>query len=228
MSTQNAVIFDNDGIIVDTEPLHYEARRLELEQYGITLTVEDYVRDWMSRHISVGLTETLRRNGKDFTSFSLTKIASDITSRYNILRAQNLRFVGGFYDLFMRLAPHGVFAVASTQPRDSVVEGLRRLFSEAEFSLVKVIISGEDVQRNKPAPDVYLEAVRQLGADPRQCVAIEDSVPGVLSAKAAGIKCIGRANRFTGRSCLETAGADAVCNDYAEVTVWSLQRILAP
>ncbi len=225
MSTPITVIFDNDGIIVDTEPLHYEARRAELAQYGITLTVEDYVRDWMSRHISVGLTETLRRNGKDSASFSPTKIASDITNRYNALRAQDLRLVKGFHDLFTRLSLQCVFSVASTQPRDSVVEGLRRLFSEAEFSLFKVIISGENVKRNKPAPDVYLEAVRQLGADPCRCVAVEDSVPGVQSAKSAGIECIGRANPFTGRSCLETAGA-VVCDRYAEVSPRVLERIL--
>ncbi len=225
MSTQNAVIFDNDGIIVETEPLHYEARRAELEQYGIALTVEDYVRDWMSRHISVGLKVTWRKHKQGDANFS--EIATDIQSRNDDLSARRLRLVTGFYEMFSRLKSDFVFAVASTQHHTSVRDGLLRTLPDELYDLFKVISSGESVHRNKPAPDVYLVTAQQLGIEPHLCVAFEDSVPGVQSAKSAGMKCVGRANLFTRRSTLLSAGADMVCGSYEEITVESLNRLLA-
>jgi len=92
--------------------------------------------------------------------------------------------------------------------------------------LFRTIVSGSDVARGKPAPDVYLEATRRLGADPARSVAIEDSGPGLAAARAAGLKTVAIPHWLTERH--ELSGADLRVGHAGELTVARLATLLQP
>ncbi|OHA19300.1 MAG: hypothetical protein A2836_01895 [Candidatus Taylorbacteria bacterium RIFCSPHIGHO2_01_FULL_45_63] len=208
---KTAIIFDNDGTIVDTEPLHLKARQNICAEFGITLTKENYIKHWMSRPTLVGIQHTLPSMGPD----KQEALVKTVLDEYHRLREEGLELIPGFRDLLKSLAArHFSFAVATVQPRKSVEHGLGMVLSEEEMSLFKAIVSGEDVRRNKPAPDVWLVAAAKLGLEPKVCVAVEDSEIGVTSAKAAGMFCIARASEWSPASVLYEAGADLICRDY--------------
>ncbi len=218
-------IFDNDGVIVDTEPGHFLARCEALLPLGICLTKERYIRDGISRGhreflSSVVPVDKLLPDGYD------RFFHEEIQARYHAWRENNLRLVDGFGDLFRFLADNNAsLAVASTQPRAMVESGLRRCFSPLTMECFRIIVSGEEVKNNKPAPDVYLEAARRLGVEPANCLAVEDSVSGVSAAKAAGTLCVARRNEWANDGALIAAGADALCAfDYHDFLI--LARIV--
>lgn len=209
------VIFDNDGVIVDTEPGHFWARQEALRPLGIELTKEQYIRDGISRGHREFLGKVVPPDALPPEQYDRF-FQEEIQARYHAWRECSLVTVKGFDDLLLWLRAKGVpLAIASTQPKATVLSGLRTRFTEDEMFFFRVIVSGEEVKRNKPAPDVYLEAARSLGVEPGKCIAVEDSVSGVLSAKAAGMICVARRNDWAKDDALRSAGADTLCEpDY--------------
>ena len=121
----------------------------------------------------------------------------------------------GAIDAVRRIAAVWPLAIASSSNReliDVVVE------AGGIASLFRATVSSEEVPRGKPAPDVYLEAARRLGVDPRHCAAIEDSHNGIRSAKAAGMRCIAVPNIHFPPGDEAVADADAVVGSVAELT----------
>jgi HAD superfamily hydrolase (TIGR01509 family) len=210
-----AVIFDNDGIIFDTEPLHFKARQDALLPLGIQLTKEQYIREGISRGHREFLGKVVPPDVLPPERYDRF-FREEIQARYHALRECSLPTVKGFDRLLLYLVQKGLtLAVASTQPRETVLSGLQSRFTESEMLAFRAIVSGEDVKRNKPAPDVYLEAARLLEVEPGKCIAVEDSVSGVRSAKAAGMICVARRNDWADDAALVSAGADALCEpDY--------------
>ena len=180
-----AVVFDMDGVLIDTEPAW---RRVEIDvlgRLGVELTeadcrevmgvrVGDIVRLWYARHPWSGATL------EDVTARIRDGVVDHVLTEGEPL-AGALEAVALVRDSGRRCA------VASSSPRlliDAVVQRLHLA------DKIDIICSAEDEARGKPAPDVYLSAARLLGIDPAGCLAIEDSVNGVLSARAAGMACI--------------------------------------
>lgn len=208
----NAVVFDCDGVIADTEPLHYEARRRLLTPLGVTLTPTLYASQMMARHY----TEALRNvcTPEQLPESEYERMYERIQAMYNRLRVHNLRAIGGIHQLVMRVARRGMpMAVASTQPHDTVASVVEHVLGR-DARYLRTIVSGQDVSRNKPHPDVYMAAATKLGVDPKRCVAIEDSVSGVQAAVAAGMCCVARVSEWTGRKALLEAGAREVVFGY--------------
>jgi HAD superfamily hydrolase (TIGR01509 family) len=128
----------------------------------------------------------------------------------------------GIVNLLDDLAAAGVpLGVASSSPARWVVPALDRLGLRRRF---EAVVTAEDVVRRKPAPDVYLEAVRRLAADPRQSVAIEDSGPGVAAARAAGLKAIAIPHWLTEQH--DLASADLVVASAGELSVRRLEELV--
>ncbi|MFH8341968.1 HAD family hydrolase [Streptomyces sp. AM6-12] len=180
-----AVVFDLDGTLVDSEPNYYEASRLALAEYG----VPDYTWADHASYVGVSTRDTVllwrERYGLRVPAAELLA-ATD--RRYLELARAHTRVYPEMRALLELLAADGVpTAVASgssPEAMDAVLTGtgLR--------NLVCVVVSSADVPRGKPAPDTFLEAARQLGAEPRDCVVLEDAAPGAAAAHAAGMRCI--------------------------------------
>lgn len=180
-----AVIFDLDGTLVDSEPNYYEASRLALAEYG----VPDYTWADHESYVGVSTRDTVllwrERYGLRVPAEELLT-ATD--RRYLELARAHTRVYPEMRALLELLAADGVpTAVASGSSPEAMAAVLTGTGLDA---LVSVVVSAADVPRGKPAPDTFLEAARRLGADPYDCVVLEDAAPGAAAAHAAGMRCI--------------------------------------
>ncbi len=206
-----AVVFDLDGVIVDSEHVWDAAREALARERGGSWH-EGAQQDMMGMssvewsrymHDVIGLKDPPE------------EISAEVARRLEATYREELPLIDGATEAVARLAERWPLAVASSSNRpiiDLVLEfsGLDRFF--------RATVSSEEVPRGKPAPDVYLEAARRLGADPERSAAVEDSSSGILSARAAGMRVVAIPNmRFPpGEEAL--AAADVVIPSIGELT----------
>ncbi|MEU4144424.1 HAD family phosphatase [Streptomyces parvulus] len=187
MSTLGAlsVIFDLDGTLVDSEPNYYEAGRQTLAEYGVPdfswadheayvgISTQETVADWKRRYaLEAPVEELLAVKNRHYLELARTSARA-----YPEMRT-----------LVERLAAEGVpLAVASGSSPEAIAAILARTGLDAQL---RTVVSADEVARGKPAPDVFLEAARRIGADPADCVVLEDAAPGAAAAHAAGMRCI--------------------------------------
>jgi HAD superfamily hydrolase (TIGR01509 family) len=217
----SAVIFDFDGVVLDSETPEFESHRRIYERHGVTLSVDE----WCGQ---IGIyTEGYERRwfaelcGRCATA--LTEQEYDAEKRRifdSLLPRGPMR---GVADLLHELQRAGVpAAIASTSPARWVVPAAERIGVAPFF---RTIVSGDEVRNRKPAPDVYLEAARRLNADPRRAVAIEDSAPGIASARAAGMRTVAVPHRLTERH--DLGDADLRVAHIGELTLHRLEQLVA-
>lgn len=180
------MVFDNDGLLLDTEEAWTRAERALFERHGRQFTIE-HKRELLgssSEAAALKLEAMLEQRGRGGDLMDeLHELVTEEAGRGVSPRP-------GALALLKRLGEVGLpLAVASNSP----VAFVRRTLGVAGLleGVFDAIVSAEEVQRPKPHPDVYLEACLRLGADPRSCVALEDSPPGARSAAAAGMLVIG-------------------------------------
>jgi HAD superfamily hydrolase (TIGR01509 family) len=179
-----AVIFDMDGVMIDSEPLWEKTERILLGQKGMEYspTYRDKI---------VGLNQSDSGSLLKET-FNLPETVEEIiTGRIEILLGlyeKELELVPGLLPLLKELRESDfLLTLASSSPL-RVINFVLDRFSLREF--FSVVVSGEDTPFGKPHPDIYLHTAKRLGVEPDKCVAIEDSINGVKSAKRAGMFCI--------------------------------------
>jgi len=223
VSALDAVIFDFDGVILDSETPEYESNRLIYERCGATLTVEE----WCSQ---IGI----YTEGEEQRWFlRLCERVSQPPPTHEEYDAERRRHFAklvpreprqGIRELLEALRDAGVpTAIATSAPARWVVPAAKRIDITTLF---QTIVSSDDVARGKPAPDVYLEATRRLGADPARSVAIEDSGPGLAAARAAGLRTVAIPHWLTEGH--ELSGADLRVVHAGELTVARLATLLQP
>jgi HAD superfamily hydrolase (TIGR01509 family) len=179
--TIRAVIFDLDGVIVDSEIWWDEARMEFAQRHGRTWTTDDRaaVMGANSRGWSATMHERLRLEMPD--SEIERAIVGAVVERY---RQEGAPRIPGAIETVRRIAAEVPIAVASSAHPDVISAALQATGLDEVF---RVVVSSDSVAHGKPAPDVYLETARQLGVDPSECLVIEDSRNGVLAAKSAGM-----------------------------------------
>jgi HAD superfamily hydrolase (TIGR01509 family) len=183
-----AVIFDLDGVLLDSEQVWDEAREQLAKERGGRWN-ENAQRDMMGMsslewsrymHEVIGLPEPPE------------EISREVVERMAKLYREHLPVVPGAREAVERLAARWPLGLASSSNRELIDLALELLGVKHLF---KATVSSEEVARGKPAPDVYLEAARRLGVAPTHAAAIEDSENGIRAAKAAGIRVIAIPNR---------------------------------
>jgi HAD superfamily hydrolase (TIGR01509 family) len=176
----DAVVFDLDGVVIQTEELWDEVR-------------EAFVRERGGRYDAAAQRAMMGMSSVEWSRFlhhelgvadEPEEISAEVVRRMLARYRERLPLIDGAVDAVERLAARWPLAVASSSNRpliDAVLElsGLDRFF--------RATVSSEEVPRGKPAPDVYLEAARRLAVEPERCAAVEDSHGGIRSAKAAGM-----------------------------------------
>jgi HAD superfamily hydrolase (TIGR01509 family) len=206
-----AVVFDLDGVLLDTEERWDEARRRLAEERGARWP-DDVQRAMMGMsspewsrymHDVIGLAEPPE------------EISAEVVRRLEALYRERLPLVPGALDAVRRIGARWPLGIASSSNRPLI-----KLFIELTGTreLFRTTVSSEEVERGKPAPDVYLEAARRLGVDPAKCVAIEDSENGIRSASAAGLRVVAIPNRVFPPSEETLSLADAVLGSLDELT----------
>ena len=216
MQTQ-AVIFDLDGLLVDTEPLHRCVFNATLARHGVAYEIqeEEYGREF------VGISQC-ENSAYLITRFGICASTDELTREHVvnyeriIADPKNLMLMLGAHALFDELQGRGMpMAIASGSPRSQVETIVRGLGITALF---RVIVTGSDVANGKPAPDVYLRACAELRTDAARCVAIEDSASGAAAAQAAGLRVVVVPNRYTRHQ--DLAFADVRAESLAQVIKW--------
>ncbi|NCI47158.1 hexitol phosphatase HxpB [Sediminibacterium soli] len=181
----NTVIFDIDGLLVDSEPLWGEAAAEVFQQYGVSLTEEQYVTttglrtkeflQWWFRHFNIG-DEELARAEKNIVYAVLNKIER---------KGRIMPSVPYIFDFFTRQKFRIGLATSSPPALIDLVVGLAGI-----KDYVKAACSAESLPYGKPHPQVYLNCAENLGARPYECICFEDSFNGMIAAKAARMKCV--------------------------------------
>jgi len=214
-----AAIFDLDGVLADSEPLINAAAIAMFKEKGLTVQPEDFlpfVGAGEDRYIG-GVAEKYR-----FT-LDLPAAKQRTYEIYLDLVPLQLKAFPGAYELIHACRRSGLqMAIASSADEIKVVATLQKIGLPLEFW--DAVVTGEQVKRKKPAPDLFLSAAQKLGANPTVCVVVEDAVNGVQAAKAAGMRCIAVAQTFPAEHLRE---ADVVRDEISQVRLSDLAPGLA-
>jgi HAD superfamily hydrolase (TIGR01509 family) len=178
-----AVVFDLDGVLVDTEELWDDARRQIADERG------GHWREDAQRAMMGMSSKEWSRYMRDAIGVPdpPEQINAEVVRRLEELYRERLPLIPGALDAVRRIGARWPLAIASSSNRP-IIDLFLELTGTSE--LFRATVSSEEVARGKPAPDVYLEAARRLGVDPARCAAIEDSENGIRSAAAAGMKVV--------------------------------------
>ncbi|MFJ2929847.1 HAD family hydrolase [Streptomyces massasporeus] len=204
------VIFDNDGVLVDSEPISNRLLAAYLTELGHPTSYEESIRDYMGsamhRIHELVLERTGQRLPQDFDDVFHTRVFTAFE--------QELVAVAGASEVLEKLAADGVpYCVASSGSHERIRVGHRTTGLDRWFDEERVF-SSQDVGRGKPAPDLFLHAAERMGVAPHRCVVVEDSPLGVQAAVAAGMDVYG----FTAMTPAEKlAGATRLFSDMGEL-----------
>ena len=214
-----AVIFDMDGVLVDTEPLsdsHFQ--KLLKERFNVEVKKEYFqkFRGTTGHHFWPVIIEEFKLNTSPEEIMKLTR-----PSYLEFLRKSNLNAIAGVSELIDSLLKENIkIAVASSASSIRIKTLLEIIKLSDKF---EIIISADDIKNSKPHPEIYLAAAKSLGLDPKDCVAIEDAQKGVASAKAAGMKVI--AYKDPVHNLQDLTEADLIIKEFSELNTRKLSSL---
>jgi beta-phosphoglucomutase len=212
-----AVLFDMDGVLVDSEAFIAQAAIAMLaERYGVASTREDF-------HPFIGRGENRFISGVAEKYGVVLDIEADKARTYElyfeVIRGRLREIPGARAFLRQCRARELKIAIATSADRRKLEANLGEIgLAISDFDAA---VDGLQVERKKPCPDIYLEAARRVGTDPKNCLVVEDAVSGVRAAKAAGMTCLALAGSFAEGE-LRAAGADYFAPDLEAVGLTSI------
>ena len=205
-----AILFDFDGVIIDSEPLHTKAEAATLNSFGISYPKELFHRfkgspdEMLFEYVAANLTTETR------------SIAKYITRKYEFMDKllEDITYLPGVVAFLERVKSKAIQTVLVTSSARSTVEAIDKKLNFLRF--FEVTVTAEDTVENKPHPEPYLKALKAIHCDPKEPVVIEDSTNGVLSGKRAGCQVYALPTTFTKEELLEV-GADRLFENYEEM-----------
>ncbi len=214
---KEAVIFDMDGVISDSEYVNVMAKHKLLQSLGVEV-------DWHYHDQFLGTTyEFMWEKMKE--EFHLPEdtvyyVQAAKDKRDELIQKEGLQPIPGVVELIQRIYKAGIpMAVASSSSKKNIISNLSML---GVLSYFQEIVSGEECKKGKPDPEIFQKAAFMLGKKPESCVVIEDSMSGIKAGKAAGMKCIGFANPEGLEQ--DFTLADLVISDFDKLTVEQLRQ----
>ena len=213
MAEIKAIVFDFDGVLANSEPLHLQSYQAVLTEHGLTLERGEYYQHYLGFDDATAFRTLSERRGLDWDE----KAIAGIVARKTVIMDEILGSTDVLYPeaapCVERLAAAMPLGIASGALRHEIEAILRRANLEHHF---KFIVAAGDTVSGKPSPYPYRRAARLHALDPEQCVAIEDSRWGIESAKDAGLHCVGITQTYPAG---ELPGADAIIGSLDEFTV---------
>ena len=212
------VVWDVDGVLVDSYKPHLESWQKTAEKLGVSYTEEDFLSGFgkTSR-------EHLKENfGANMSDDQIAEIEGDKEALYRDMVAEDFPAMPGARELIQALKDADFkIALATSGPAANLMLAVRLMKLQPFLSAV---VSGADVTKGKPDPEIFLKAAKNCGVKPERCVAIEDSQFGVEAAKAAGMGCLGLLS--TGHEKTELDEADRVVETLEGVTAEDVRALL--
>jgi len=212
-----AIIFDMDGVIVDSEPAHIEAEKQIMMRHGVKVTTED-LRSYTGTTAEFEFTDLISKHHLRTTPEKLIREKDVIL--FELLEKET-QPTKGVITLIRDLKQHGFkLGIASSGRGKLVFYFLKKLKIEHLFDTV---VCAEDITHSKPHPEIFLKAAEGLREEPENCIVIEDSKLGVEAAKRAGMKCIGFRNPNSGNQ--DLSKADLIVDDFTKLEIQGLKSL---
>lgn len=213
-----AVIFDMDGVIIDSEPIHSLMKIRTFQHYGLPLTPAECL-PYMGRTTKSMFQYFIEKYDP---SISLAEMVRYKHAIYlEALRSDDsIQPIEGIVELLQQLAERRILAGIGSSSGRQVIQAVVDKFRLEKY--FQSILSGADLPNSKPDPAVYLLSAERLGVKPAECLVIEDAAAGVAAAKAAGMYCIAYRNPNSGQQ--DLSGADEIVHSIAAIDI---DKILA-
>jgi len=213
-----AAIFDVDGVLVDSYAAHFESWKRLGKETGVTLTEEQFAESFGRRS-----REVIRKHWGALPDAEVARLDRRKEGLFREILEEHFPGMDGAADLIHGLAKEGFrIAVGSSAPKENVDLVLDRL---GVRDRIHAIVTGEDVQRGKPDPQVFLLAAERLRVAPDRCVVIEDAVPGIEAARSAGMKSVGLVSTGRDAATLRAAEPDRVVRSLRELSPAALRGL---
>ena len=212
MKNYKAILFDMDGVLIESEHLIRAAAILALADYGVTAKHEDFL---------------------EFTGMGEDRFVGGVAEKYGLVYKTEMKERA--YDYFGQRVkeeahvPTGVkemleilhskgltLAVCSAADLRKVRYNLMAI--GVDENIFSALVTGSDVERKKPFPDIYLEGARRVGFDPSECLVVEDAISGIQAAHAAGMDAVGVPTTFSKEVLQEKADPEYLLNEIRELT----------
>ena len=221
------MIFDFDGVVVDSEPVHFAGFRDVLATLGLELTLEDYYDKYLGYDDHDCLLIAGRDRGVELSERQIADLTAAKTAMVQRAFRESIQPLPGSVALIRAIAAAGVpMAICSGALRDEIILASRTV---GVLDCFQAVVAAQDVARGKPDPEGYLAArellARAAGKDlrPRRCIVVEDSPAGIEAAKAAGMKVLAVATSYRPN---HLAKADRVVASLAEITLAELKELV--
>lgn len=219
----SAVVFDMDGVLVDTEPLHFATTNAVLERHGVQLAFDDY-----TPYIGMGEREFFEalRERFGFDDDPARLVRERVAVSLERMAREPLPPREGALEAVLAFSGHGLrLGLASSATRAQIELVVTRLGLQRTLA---VRVGAEDVEHAKPAPDLFLEAARRLEVPAAECVVVEDAVLGVRAARAAGMRVVAYPAAGVDGEAHREAGACRVLRSLAQLRPEDLDELSAP
>jgi beta-phosphoglucomutase len=220
-----AIIFDCDGVIADTEPLHLATAKAVLKEEGIIISDEQYFNEYLALDDRGCFTRAFANHGRTLAREQLAELILRKASYVEPLMEARLQIFPGVADFIERVAARFPIAIASGARRDEI-DLILRHGNIADY--FPIIISTEDVANSKPDPEAFLSAWKLIAEasdqeiEPKNCLVIEDSVHGVHAAHAAGMKCLAVTNSYPAELLAE---AELIVNSLVDLSLEKIESL---
>ena len=212
-----AVIWDMDGVIADTAPLHFAAWQEVFGKRGRDFTPEEFRHGFGLRNDAI----IARFLGDGIAPEERDAISSEKERGFRRRLGSKIKPLPGVVELMRSLAGRGFkMSLASSAPRENIQLLVKAL---GIGGFLQVVVSGDEVSQGKPSPDTFLMAAEKLGVGPEGCIVIEDAVAGVEAAKRAGMKCLAVTNTHPKEG---LAAADLVVDTLSGIDAITLERLI--
>ncbi len=222
-----AIIFDFDGVIADTEPLHLKAFQLALSDNRIELTEQEYSAKYLAYDDKTLFKELFKDREIDHDESTILDFINQKSKHFNNVLKGNILILEGVPEFISAVRDIYPLSIGSGALRSEIVEilnfaGLRECFD--------LIISADDVEKCKPDPEVYLRVLKNLNdmhSVPdeilaSECLVIEDSTSGIKSAHSAGMKCLAITNSYSAE---ELSEAELIVDSLNKVSVSDIEDL---
>lgn len=215
-----AVLFDMDGVLVDTEPLHHKAYQQMFSEVGIDVRSEMY--DGFTGQSTYGICVQL------CTHFNLQQNPQELVQikRDNFTKLffedDDLQLLEGVKDLILDYHTNGLILVLASSASMFTINNVMKRFDLDQYFTDK--LSGADLKASKPHPEIFVKAAASAGVLPNECIVIEDSTNGIKAAKSAGIFCVAYKSEHSKNQDYKLA--DMLISDYKEINFERIHSIL--
>jgi len=205
------VIFDMDGVIIDSEPVYFDIDKQMFEELNIAVSFEE--------HCSYVGTSSQNMWNAIITKHGIAEQPAELMRKEyslyleHLANAKDLQPIDGVVELIHELYKNNFKLVLASSSQMASIDIVLNKFKLDELFIAKV--SGSELAHSKPHPEIFLRSARLIKSDPSECIVIEDSKNGVTAAKAAGMKCIGFLNPNSGNQDLKNA--DLVIHSFGEL-----------